>query len=1089
MSQDAPPPEDLFPPTALLAAVDDTVDAAPPGWQPGDRVLDRYTVLGVLGRGGMGEVLRVRHEEWGVDLAVKAPLAAHLQRAGAREDFVREAETWIALGAHPHIVTCWFVRVVDGLPRVFAELVEGGSLAERIAGGHLGGAGALPRVLDVATQVAWGLAHAHRLGFVHQDVKPANVLMTPAGVAKVTDFGLARARGDAGAGGYTPRYAAPEQLDGRPLGPACDVFAWAATLAEMLIGEARWAWGAAAGLSWQAWLAAPDGPLPPPALAALVADCLALDPAARPTDPHELAERLRAIYHAVTGHAHPRTPPDAAASLADGLNNRAVSLLDLGRPEAALTLLDQALADDPHHPLAAYNRALLRWRRGAIDDEAALRALEVAGRAGAERATVHVLRGWIHVERGDAAAAARELAAAAEDGPDEHAAPELDRVRAHARPGQRRLHDVPVDHGAAVALAMSADGRRVLCAAGLEARLGSGAELGLRLAGHGNLVTAVAMTPDGETLVTAGDDRLARIWSADGALRGMLAGHTDPVRAVAIAADGRRVLTGARDGIARVYDEGAERHVLAGHGSGLTAVALTASGRRAVTAAHDGRFHLWDLGPAERTAVTAAHDGAIEALWLAPEGHLLATAGADRAVRLWDLTAAAPRLLLDLAHAAPVHALAGTGDGRLLVSGDAGGEVRVRDTATGRTLRRFEAHPRAVLALAIDAGGARLATAGADGRLRVHTLDLTPRPAPHLVVRPRAAEDLVAHQAAFERALAEARAALAADHIAAAIAAVEAARALPGYARAEPALTVWRAIARRARRGDLRDLWPAGSRADHARGVECLALGPDGSVLASGGRDGHIVLLGPDGTALTCPGHAEAVIALAFAGTDLCSVGADRTLRAGPHTWRLDAAPSALTATSEAAFVGRADGHLERVDLAGGAPSNWPAHEEEVTAVAAGRHLFTAGRDGLLRAFTFAGAPVATCRPAAPVLALAATPAGVLAGTRGGELLIWAPGEPPTPLGEHADAVTALAVAGPVAATVAVDGTLCLWDLPARRCLRRLRADDGPLTAVALAPDAQRLYLAGARTTTWTLDWRLDPERDGAAPRGRHRPS
>jgi serine/threonine protein kinase len=224
-------------------------DAPATGWQPGELVLGLYEVKGILGQGGMGRVYRVRHRGWGLDLAVKAPLPSVLEAAGGADLFEREAETWVNLGLHPHVVTCHYVRRTDGLPLVFAEYVDGGSLHDAIRARRLDSAEAL---LDVAIQFAWGLHHAHEQGLVHRDVKPANVMLTADGVAKVTDFGLARARsarvlapaGAAaghtltveGGGGGTPAYVSPEQAAGGTLNRRADLWSFGLSVLEGFLG-------------------------------------------------------------------------------------------------------------------------------------------------------------------------------------------------------------------------------------------------------------------------------------------------------------------------------------------------------------------------------------------------------------------------------------------------------------------------------------------------------------------------------------------------------------------------------------------------------------------------------------------------------------------------------------------------------------------------------------------------------------------------------------------------------------------------------------------------------------------------------------
>lgn len=197
-------------------------------WRRGDVVLDLYEVLDVVATGGMGLVYRVRHRGWDTELAMKVPRPELVGSERALHGFEAEAETWVGLGPHPHIVNCAYVRRVAPLPGVFAEWVAGGSLADAIADRRLRDPDprrTTGRFIDVAIQFAWGLDHAHRSGLVHQDVKPANVMLTPDGTVKVTDFGLARARIRAGEdgiprpdadpavslAGLTPAYCSPEQ--------------------------------------------------------------------------------------------------------------------------------------------------------------------------------------------------------------------------------------------------------------------------------------------------------------------------------------------------------------------------------------------------------------------------------------------------------------------------------------------------------------------------------------------------------------------------------------------------------------------------------------------------------------------------------------------------------------------------------------------------------------------------------------------------------------------------------------------------------------------------------------------------------------
>jgi len=382
-------------------------------WKVGDVILDLYEVKQIHDSGGMGLVYRVHHRGGNSDLAVKSPRQEHFHTEAQKDNFIRECETWMNLGLHPNIVSCHYVRTLGGVPRVFAEYVEGGTLSDWVKSRklyHGGPQAALKLILDIAIQTARGLEYAHEQGLIHQDVKPANILLLSDGTAKVTDFGLARARqvtGEsvAGAdarsilaswGGMTPGYCSPEQADiaakreaGVPeerlpkLTQRTDVWSWGVSVLEMFYGELPCpAGGQAASDVLEAFLSTPIdvGELPamPRDLAELLRTCFERNPESRPRSFGAVVNQLLGIYRDYVSEEYFRVRPSAAELRADGLNNHALSLLELGRQSEAESLWETALRASPGHLEATYNLGLVRWRTGRVDDEALLASLSQA---------------------------------------------------------------------------------------------------------------------------------------------------------------------------------------------------------------------------------------------------------------------------------------------------------------------------------------------------------------------------------------------------------------------------------------------------------------------------------------------------------------------------------------------------------------------------------------------------------------------------------------------------------------------------------------------------------------------------------------
>src|SRR6188768_735747 len=213
---------------------------------PGTR-LGSCEIVSAIGAGGMGEVYRARDTKLNRDVAIKVLPDLFALDPERLARFAREAQTLASLN-HPNIAAIYGVED----RALIMELVEGQTLAERIKQGPI----PLEEALEIARQIADGLEAAHDKGIVHRDLKPANIKITPGGIVKLLDFGLAKAEGpwsatasvedaptltvaSTGAGVIlgTAAYMAPEQARGRNVDKRADIWAFGVILYEMLTGE------------------------------------------------------------------------------------------------------------------------------------------------------------------------------------------------------------------------------------------------------------------------------------------------------------------------------------------------------------------------------------------------------------------------------------------------------------------------------------------------------------------------------------------------------------------------------------------------------------------------------------------------------------------------------------------------------------------------------------------------------------------------------------------------------------------------------------------------------------------------------------
>ena len=277
--------------------------------------LGPYEIVGLLGRGGMGEVYRARDPRLGREVAIKVLPHEIADRKNLRR-FEQEARAAGALN-HPSVLAVHDVGTHDGVPYVVSELIEGHTLRARLDGGPLPEG----KATELAQQIARGLAAAHDKGIVHRDLKPQNILVTEDGRAKILDFGLAKltrpaplfdeGREDAegtesGVIVGTVGYMSPEQVRGEAVDYRSDIFSFGAVLYEMLSGVRAFRCDSAVetmnAILKEDPKEPPSGAMPP-ALARVVRRCLEKRAPDRFHSAHDLAFALETASPSISGYA------------------------------------------------------------------------------------------------------------------------------------------------------------------------------------------------------------------------------------------------------------------------------------------------------------------------------------------------------------------------------------------------------------------------------------------------------------------------------------------------------------------------------------------------------------------------------------------------------------------------------------------------------------------------------------------------------------------------------------------------------------------------------------------------------------------
>lgn len=739
-------------------------------WKVGDVIENLYDVREIK-YGGMGAVYVVNHLRWNSMMAVKS-LFFHLrENEEDRALFVKEAETWIDIGFHPNIAACYYVRNIDGSPRIFIEYADGGSLNEWIEGrGHL----EWDELLDLMVQVTDGLDHAHAKGLVHRDVKPANCMLTKNGVVKVTDFGLTKRpvrERDAeapphssttemiihhdsavtAAGMGTPAYMAPEMWKlGAEIGPQADIYEFGVMFFEICCGRKPFV--AKKGDKPSKLAIAHLKQLPPrprsirkniPApIEEIILNCMKKKPEERYLSMRELRKDLATAYEEISKSPYTREQPDEVKLLSDALNNRAVSLMDLNRAEEARTALEKALESDPHHPEAVYNVGVLEWlRAGDLDREVVVKLEEVVktpeytGRGGhllgrclltlgdAEGAVKAVERsltsedateGWLKTYAIALIGAGKHQDAVthlesylAQFSNDDEAAGWL--IAALARSG---LHEESLAR-----LKALPKGSRI-ARLGLEgisrSFLFSALSESLVLKGHSGWITSAIPFPRSRKVLSGGRDRTIRIWDAlTGEEIKSIAVVGDAPVSLWIAPDEHMVAVAVPKAGVQVNLLDLESGRVVGSLSAderITAAGFSPDGSHILTVEENGAARLWETAQFRgvSTSKIPAHTAAAVVFDNESRPEIF-IAGIDRRIKRVS-SADATTMAFEKGHEDQVISLSASPDGTRLVTGGRDKRALVWDARSGQVLTEFQAHQGPVSIVSINPNGKLVAT-------------------------------------------------------------------------------------------------------------------------------------------------------------------------------------------------------------------------------------------------------------------------------------------------------------------------------------------------------------------------------------------
>lgn len=749
--------------TTVHAAEETTGAWARAGWKKGDVIEGLYKVVGEA-QGGMGKVYFVFHRTWRMMLAIKTPLPQAVKSPSHLARFMREAELWVNLGVHPNIATCYYARVINGLPRLFIEYVDGGTLEDWINEKKIS---SYSKAADVMLQFCYGMIRAESMGMIHRDIKPANCLMTKDGTLKITDFGLVKRLEESGPkidtndidaheglmdiesdvtvaeGGVrgSPWWMAPERFTKKhPVDIRSDIYSFGLMLYRLTVGAMPFSYRDGKDLKSIILAHAKKPPrdplsirpdLPKPILEVIM-KCLDKDPANRHSSFEETAQAMESVLGELKS-AKMVKRPDNLGLQTDSLNNQAVSLMDLGRVDEAVKLFEDSQSANPDHLESVYNLHSIRWKRSEATDMdlvSVLNSLKIEVR---ETSAFSHLMGLVSLQRGDRNYGLEQLTKAYENAA-EYRAWWMEQGK-DPENFIRKLGYAPI-------------------------------YLKGKLAGHIKAVRQIGFGPLGDTVYSVGEDRSIRIWDfMTGRCRKNLRTFAFAPLAGAISMDGRIAATCYGDTYKTVdiwdlkqgrplkkqggmavtgLDISTDSGMLVGYGGSdiriwpsigdnaptklklpeynITSVCFAEDSSCLVIADETGSVKLYDIENSELIWSIQAHDGPVTCLSLSEDGRTIFSGGSDERIMVLELSEGAEQTRL-LGHRSVVNSVKPIPGSKYVVSVSQDSTIRIWDPDSSRCFRTLTDSDEPFTCCDVSPEGTTMVTGGIRGAIQIWEID------------------------------------------------------------------------------------------------------------------------------------------------------------------------------------------------------------------------------------------------------------------------------------------------------------------------------------------------------------------------------